>query len=237
MSRAVLALDTSHRTGSVAVAEDGRIAAEIVFDASDTHSATMMPAVDRCLEVAGRTIGDIDLFAVVTGPGSFTGLRIGLATVKGFAASRRAPVVRIGSLELLAAAIPFASMPVMPMIDARRGEVYCAVFDTWTGMPVAVVPARAAEPASAGEVAGGRAVIACGTGSRRYREQLLGSLPEGSVFAGERWSVPSAGLAAIMAEGMEPVPYGSIHLVEPVYIRPPDARLSPGTKLRPGGKS
>jgi len=235
VSGTVLALDTSHMKGSVAVAAGGTIAGEVLFDASDTHSATMMPAVDACLGIAGVSISEIDLFAVVTGPGSFTGLRIGLATVKGFASFRKRPVVPLGSLELLAAALPFTAGPVMPLIDARRGEVYAAVYDTSGGSPVVLSPPGAVDPSRAGELPGGVPVIACGTGSIRYREELVRSLPRGSLFAGERWSVPSAGLAAILAAEMEPVPYESLHLIEPVYIRPPDAKLPPETRLGRGG--
>jgi tRNA threonylcarbamoyl adenosine modification protein YeaZ len=150
-----LALDTSHRTGSVAVARGEVLLGEIVFDASDTHSATLLPAVDACLRIAGVLLGGIDRFAVSSGPGSFTGLRIGLATVKAFAAVNRRPVVAVASLEVLAAAIPFSRHPVLALIDARRGEVYGALYDTGEGAPVELTPPFSCRPARAVELAMG----------------------------------------------------------------------------------
>ena len=235
----ILALDTSHPTGSVAVVADGEIAGEIVFDASETHSATLMPAIDACLCASKRTIPGIDLFAVVSGPGSFTGLRIGLATVKAFAAIRRRPVAAVGSLELLAAAIPFAPVPVVPLIDARRGEVYAAAYDTAAGTPSPLLDPCAASPKdvpallAASGIAG--PVVLCGSGAVRYADQLRAALPPGTAFAGPRWAVPSAALLAALAAERPPVPYGELAALEPVYIRPPDARLPRHAPLRSGG--
>jgi tRNA threonylcarbamoyladenosine biosynthesis protein TsaB len=85
----ILGFDTSHSKGSVAVARGDEILCEFLFDAADTHSATLMPAVDTALVAAKANVSDVDIYAVTIGPGSFTGLRIGLATVKALAAVRR----------------------------------------------------------------------------------------------------------------------------------------------------
>ncbi len=235
----VLALDSSHPKGSVAVSRGGEIACEIIFDASDTHSATLMPAVDGCLRTARTVLHDIDLFAVVTGPGSFTGLRIGLATVKAFAAVEGKPVVTAGSLELMAGAIPFASLPVLPLIDARRGEVYAALYSTAGGDPVELVRPASVKPLLAGKILEGAGVngpvVMCGTGSMHYREELQRAMPVGSLFASPVWSVPSAGLLAVLAPGRERVEYVDLAGIEPLYIRGPDARVPSGAKLKRGG--
>lgn len=235
----LLALDTSHVKGSVAVSRDREILCEILFDASDTHSATLMPAVDACLRTAKVAIRSIDLFAVVSGPGSFTGLRIGLATVKAFAAVRKRPVVAVPSLEVLAAAFPFARFHTMPLIDARRGEVYGALYRTDGGAPEEIIPPFSAKPDDVMKLvkeAGVSApLILCGTGAERYRDQLETILPRSSSFAGPRWSVPSASLLAELATGREPVPFDMLSMLEPLYIRPPDARLPAGYELRRGG--
>jgi tRNA threonylcarbamoyladenosine biosynthesis protein TsaB len=239
MTPLVLALDASHMKGSAAVTQGREILCEIVFDASDTHSATLMPAVDECLKTAGVRTSDIDLFVTVIGPGSFTGLRIGLATVKGFAAVNGRPVAAVGSLELLAAAIPFVSDPVLPLIDARRGEVYAAVYDMSSGGPIELLPPFASSPDSLGDITadsiGGRGIIICGTGSERYRSELEEALPQGTRYCGPKWSVPSASIAAALALEREPVPYENLSDIEPLYIRPPDAKPPSSAKLRPGG--
>lgn len=235
----ILALDTSHIKGSVAVSNNDELLCEILFDASDTHSATLMPAVDVCLRMAKAVIKDIDLFAVVSGPGSFTGLRIGLATVKAFAAVGKRPVVAVPSLEVLAAALPYARLNTLPLIDARRREVYGALYGTEDGLPKEIMPPFSAKPEDLAkliaETAGGAPVLVCGTGALRYREQLESSLPASSCFAGPRWSVPSASVLAALAAGRKPMPYNELSILEPLYIRPPDARLPAGYDLKPGG--
>jgi tRNA threonylcarbamoyladenosine biosynthesis protein TsaB len=235
----VLALDASHPKGSVAVARGEEILCEILFDASDTHSATLLPNVDACFKTAKVSLAEVDRIAVVTGPGSFTGLRIGLATVKAFAAVRRVPVVPLVSLEVLAAAFPFVSSPVVPLIDARRGEVYAACYRTAGGSPVEVIPVFSATPdrlAAALAAAGiAEPLVMCGTGSLRYRAALEPAMPPGSRFAGARWAFPSAALAAVMALGREPVPDEELAALEPLYVRPPDAKLPADARLRECG--
>lgn len=239
MKQLVLALDASHMKGSVAVTRGSEPLCEILFDASDTHSATLMPAVDECLAAARAVINEIDMFVTVIGPGSFTGLRIGLATAKGFAAVARRPVAAVGSLELLAAAVPFAGAPVLPLIDARRGEVYAAMYDTSGGLPAGILQPFASDPGSLGdrilEAGIDGPVIVCGTGSEKYRAELEKALPAGTRYCGPRWSTPSASIAAALALEGEAVPFSGLSALEPLYIRPPDAKLPSSSKLRPGG--
>ena len=239
----VLALDTSHQRGSVAVSRGGEILSEILFDASDTHSATLLPGVDACLASAKTAFPDIELFAVVCGPGSFTGLRIALATVKAFASLRRAPVAPVESCAVLAAAFPFASRPVLTLIDARRGEVYGALYETADGLPRGIVPLFSAKPEAVGDILAGHSVsgplILCGTGAIRHRAALESLVPAGSRFAGERWAVPSASLCALLALERVPLSYDDLFALEPLYVRPPDARLpdTAGIRKRRGGAS
>jgi tRNA threonylcarbamoyladenosine biosynthesis protein TsaB len=231
----ILAIDTSHMKGSVAVARGPEILCEIVFDASDTHSATLMPAVDACLGGAHAKIDEIDLFAVVSGPGSFTGLRIGLASVKAFAAVKRRGVASVTSLRVLAAAFPYSSLPVLPMIDARRGEVYAGLYETSAGSPRELVAPCAVKPGDVTGILSQDPVIVCGTGGLRYRDLLKSVLPDGSHFAHPRWAVPSASLLAVLAREGDPIPYEELPALEPLYLRPPDARLPRDTALRDGG--
>ncbi len=237
----VLALDTSHQRGSVAVSRGAEVLSEILFDASDTHSATLLPGVDACLASAKVALSDVGLFAVVCGPGSFTGLRIALATVKAFAAARRAPVVPVESCAVLAAAFPYAALPVLTLIDARRGEVYGALYETADGPPREIVPLFAAKPEAVADIlrkhSAAGPLILCGTGAISYRKALEALVPAGSRFAGERWAVPSASLCAILALDRAPLSYRELFALEPLYLRPPDARLpdTAGIRKRGGG--
>jgi tRNA threonylcarbamoyladenosine biosynthesis protein TsaB len=232
----VLAFDTSHRKGGVAVARGTELVCEVLFDAADTHSATLMPSIDVAMRTASTKIEEIDLFAVTIGPGSFTGLRIGLATAKAFAAIRRRPLVPVTSLEVLASAFPFAVENVLPLIDAHRGEVYGALYSTKAGSPEELVAPFSSGPDGIGEKVAGRGpLIVCGTGFERYRDVLSKLAADGGRAAGKDRSIPAASLLARIALDREPVPYESLPFVEPLYIRPPDAKLPASTRLREGG--
>lgn len=124
----ILAVDTCGKSCSVAVADGNGLAAEVFTRRRQTHSRHLMPMVEMALEISGIGPGEIDAYAVTRGPGSFTGLRIGMSAVKGMAMAAGKPVVGVSSLEALAmpAAIPGAL--VCAVLDAGKGEVYGACY-------------------------------------------------------------------------------------------------------------
>ena len=124
----ILVLDASTKVASVALAEDGRLVYEVNLISEKTHSTRLMPMVEDAFESTGWSSSEIDVYGVVEGPGSFTGLRIGMATVKGLADAFDRPVTGVGTLDVLAMNIPFFTGITVPILDARRGEVYTAVF-------------------------------------------------------------------------------------------------------------
>jgi tRNA threonylcarbamoyladenosine biosynthesis protein TsaB len=124
----VLALETSTLAGGIALVDGERTVGEYVLNVRITHSERLMPAVDRVLTDAGWTARDLEGLAVAIGPGSFTGLRIGLSVAKGLAFALRIPVAAVPTLDAMAAAFPFARYPVCPVVDARRDEVYCSLY-------------------------------------------------------------------------------------------------------------
>ncbi|MCE5312438.1 MAG: tRNA (adenosine(37)-N6)-threonylcarbamoyltransferase complex dimerization subunit type 1 TsaB [Nitrospiraceae bacterium] len=123
-----LAVETSTMLGGAAIVEDNRLVAELRINVRTTHSEGLMPAIDFLLHRAGLSIGDMDLFSVSAGPGSFTGLRVGLSTVKGLAFSTGKPIAAVSSLEALAWNLPFSAHQVCPLFDARRKEVYAGIY-------------------------------------------------------------------------------------------------------------
>ena len=127
----ILAVDTAGKTAGVALLQDDRLLYEVYLDGGMTHSETLMPMVDTCLKLCGLTCADIDLYAVNAGPGSFTGLRIGLAAVKGLAFPRETLCAPVSTLEALAAAHT-GEGTVLCALDARRAQVYSAAFDLAT---------------------------------------------------------------------------------------------------------
>lgn len=128
----VLAVETSTLAGGVALLDGDRVIGEYLLDVRVTHSERLMVAVDRALGDAGWSVADLAGLAVAIGPGSFTGLRIGLGTVKGLAVSLEIPVAAVPTLDAMAATLPFAALPVCPVIAARKGEVYVSRY-RWAG--------------------------------------------------------------------------------------------------------
>ncbi len=127
----------------------------------------------------------------------------------------------------------------MPLLDARRGEVYAAVYGTWGEYPSEIIAPFATTPESlAGRVpesGAGRDLFVCGPGLDGYRELLEESFAGRAIFDEPGRPVPAAGLASALALGRPPVPYDRLSSLEPVYVRPPDAKLPPTAKLVAGG--
>jgi tRNA threonylcarbamoyladenosine biosynthesis protein TsaB len=128
----VLAVETSTLAGGVALLDDDRLLAEHLVDVRVTHSERLLVTIDRALADAGWTPHDLHGLAVAIGPGSFTGLRIGLSTVKGLATALALPIAAVPTLDAMAAALPFAGLPVCPVLEARKGEVYASLY-RWKG--------------------------------------------------------------------------------------------------------
>lgn len=121
-------MDTSAKTASVGLSQDGIILGEFFINAGLTHSQTFMPMIEYLLSSVGKSIGEVDAFAVTTGPGSFTGLRIGISSVKGMAFALDKKCISVSSLEALAYNMVDKDCIISCCMDARRGQVYNAIF-------------------------------------------------------------------------------------------------------------
>ena len=124
----ILSLDSSATVATVALFEDGRLLAEFTINNGNTHSETLLPMVETVLRTYGEDINGIDLLAATTGPGSFTGVRIGAATVKGLAFGTDKPCVEVSTLEAIAENLSVRDGLICPVMNARRSQVYTALF-------------------------------------------------------------------------------------------------------------
>lgn len=132
----ILALETSADTLSVSLCEDKKIIASFTGNLKRTHSGTLLPIINSLLQYSELTVDNIDIFALAVGPGSFTGLRIGVATVKGLAFGKDTPAIGVSSLEAMAYNFSnYEGKLICPSINARRNEVYYAVFRIVNGVP------------------------------------------------------------------------------------------------------
>ena len=138
-----LAFESSAKAASVALCEDGRLISQVIQCSGLTHSRTLLPMAEDLLKNAEMEMKQIDSFAVAQGPGSFTGIRIGIATVKGLAWAADKPCIGVSTLAAMAWNGVAAGGLICAVMDARRSEVYNALFRIEDGRPVRLCPDRA----------------------------------------------------------------------------------------------
>ncbi len=136
----ILAIDTSCTVATAAVMDDNKLLGEYYIDDKLTHSQKLMPMIDALLTELGLTTKDIDVFAVSVGPGSFTGLRIGIATAKGLAAGAGKAMADVSTLKAMAYRHPMCTFDIMPMIDARNAQVFCGKYKFENGCKTLLSP-------------------------------------------------------------------------------------------------
>lgn len=139
----ILAIDSSATAASAALVEDGKVLGEFYINTRLTHSQTLMPMIDNVLKCTRAELKSIDLFAVSAGPGSFTGIRIGVASVKGLAMAQGKPCAGVSTLEAMAYNAEHVDCTVCAVMDARCGQVYNAIFRVHNGQLERITPDRA----------------------------------------------------------------------------------------------
>lgn len=228
----ILGIETSTRTGSVAVMSENGVVAQYSLNIEVTHSERLMSTIDRVLRDTGTALAAIDGFAVAIGPGSFTGLRIGIATVKGLALATGKPVAAVPTLEAIAWNIPHAAYPVCPLLDARKNEVYAALY-AWEGP--ALVTRIHEQVIALGRLPDqlrGRTVFT-GEAAYLYRAELERLFGENALFAPQSAVLPSA--AAVAERGREMFRQDRSvdpDSLAPMYIRRPEAEVAWEKRMR-----
>lgn len=231
----ILAVDTATKSCSVAVADPGNLLAEITFVSRETHSRHLMEMVRSALDMARLSVADLDGFAVTIGPGTFTGLRIGISSVKGMAAATEKPVAGISSLEALARQIPDTPYTVCPILDARRGEVYSAAYRYEKGTLARIGPEQVG---SLEDILSGcrEDRIFVGTGIGVYRQTIQSMLGNHAHFAVDNANdVRASTVAAIGIERLTSNCADDLASLIPNYIRKSDAEINLENKLKAAG--
>lgn len=232
----ILALDTTTRDGSVAVSLDDTVLAVVHGDGSRTHGERLPGEIERALAVSGIATRTFDLLAVASGPGAFTGLRIGLAAMQGLALVLGAPVVGVSALDALAyASWPGPSAPhdtrLVTWMDAQRDEVFAAEYVAatdatdfpWRQREQPIVDAPGAVLARLGDPHRLR-VVFVGNGAQKYRAEI-DAWSEGNC---QILDPPQALAPAIAFVGVRLAARGLAgppHALQPLYVRRPDAEL------------
>jgi tRNA threonylcarbamoyladenosine biosynthesis protein TsaB len=225
MAEVLLTVDTSTPAGSIALSRGETLLGEILLNVPTTHTDRLLVTARQLLADAGIPLGEVDAFGVVLGPGSFTGLRVGVATVKGLALAAGRPVAGVSSLQTLAMQAPYSRHPVCALLDARKKEVYAGLYTWEEGWPVAMGPERAISPeqllATLDEE-----VVFVGDGAAAYRTLIIRQLGPRAHFAPWPARLPRASaaaalaLAALRAGETMPLPQ-----LVPRYLRPSEAEI------------
>lgn len=235
----ILSIETATMLGGVALlhTEEGLIA-ERRMNVKSTHSERLMPEMKDMIELAGLSVADLGAVAVSIGPGAFTGLRIGLATAKGLAMSQGLKLAPVPTLEAMAFCLPGMGAPVCTMLDARKGEVYAALYDTSSGMPRELIAPSALKAHVFAERIKENPnkhdkVLFMGQGALVYQDDIASVLGEAASIAPAHLMVPSPSAVAslgavILKRGGLPDPVG----LAPMYFRKSEAEL----KEPKGGK-
>lgn len=229
----VLAIDTSTAITAVAVLAGDTVRAEDNAPSDQKHGDVVLPRVQAVLAAAGLTLAEIDLLAVGVGPGSFTGLRVGLATVKGLGFALQKPVRGVSSPLAIAGAALEHAPQVVVLLDAFKGEVYAGVFRRGAGDRSAVeaLPLFHASPSEAAA----RALAAldptapalvCGDGARRYEAEIMPVLGGHVALAPAELDAPrGAWVAELALRDFGQLGASDLATLEPTYVRGSDAKL------------
>lgn len=215
----ILAIDTATLVSSVAIATSDTLVAELTIQTRKTHSERLMPHIASLLSMAEMSQSSLKAVAVSIGPGSFTGLRIGLATAKALSYALQIPIIGVPTLAALAFACPAPGVLLAPMLDAQKGNVYLGLYEWQDGTVTEVEPPRVVgfDEAQNELSRQQRPVLMLGEAAVMYKETIMYPAPPHAVM-------PRAGSVAVLAEQM--YAQGVRHDVatlEPLYIRRSEA--------------
>jgi tRNA threonylcarbamoyladenosine biosynthesis protein TsaB len=233
----ILGIDTATTAASAALVADGKLVRETRHEATrnggplrSNHAASLLPLIDRLLNDSGRSLRDVEAFAVALGPGSFTGLRVGLSTVKGLVYGTDAPIVGVPTLHAVAARVDDFDGFICPFLDARKKEVYAALFYRRGERLERVSEDVVAPPQTVIDSVRKRLVsercLFIGDAVLPYDGVVKAELgASGLLTLGERYSSVAAAAARLAAERVGRGEFDPVGPMAPVYLRPSEAEL------------
>ena len=221
----ILALDTTSRAGSLALWRDGRVSDTLIGDPTRTHGERLPAEISTLLSGADVSLKDVDLYAVVTGPGSFTGLRVGIAAVQGLALAQDRRVVAVPALDAYALAEMVEDGPVAVWRDAQRKQVFAAMFER-SGRSLRALEDPVSKPPGdvvrAWSLRGMAPTVFIGDGADAYAAIVRQAWPEARLVTPAPPLAPIA--ATIAAERLDHA--SAPHAIVPIYVRATDAELA-----------
>lgn len=210
----VLAIDTSTKAGSVALFDDKKgLLGEIIINIDRNHSDTMMKAIDYLFEISKKKIDDLSKIAVTEGPGSFTGIRVGMGIVKGLVFGKNIEVVSMNTLDLLVEELIFEG-EVVPLLDARKGRVYYSIYEKNSNGAKRISNYMDGELEKILQTLKNRKICFTGDASYIYKNEIINIMGENAIFIPESRILPKASILAEKALNLEKV---NPIILEPYY--------------------
>ncbi len=232
----ILAVDSSTPVAGAALVDEKQVIIESFINYKKTHSETLLPTINRILRECDCSIRDIDVLAVTAGPGSFTGLRIGMAAVKGISMAANKPVVAVSTLDTLAGNIAGSNALVAALLDARKNEVYCAFYEASGSRPERLKEPVACTPETFISAALAMAdyerkekIILLGDGYNRYADYFDRELKDRLIPIPGHLMLPRAAAAGILAaHKARQGEFADVYNLRPCYIRLSEAEYRLG---------
>ncbi len=226
----VLGIETSSASAGIAIIRDRGILADATLEIGTVQAERLPEMLERTRKELDLPWSDVDGFAISIGPGSYTGLRVGLSLVKGLAYVTKRPVVAVPTLDAVAFQVPYSRYPVHVLTDARRGQVYEARYDTVDGRPMRITDYRVG---LVDDVVGSiqDTAVFVGSGADAYRDQIVSALGDRALF-------PPPGTGRLLAsstaflglDGLLRDEHASLNELEPLYLRRPDFAKQPPSR-------
>lgn len=226
----LLCLSTAEQGCSLAIVDGASVVCEEYWEVKTTHSTRLLTMIEHLLEKrAGMELSDIDAFVAAKGPGSFTGLRIGISVIKGLAYAKGKPGLGVSSLDGIAFRFVCSQLPVCVMMDARRNQVYCSVYQFDNGCLVSKTLEKVVSPADAIKMTKGPTLFA-GSGSKAYK-RIIEQTADQPVIAHGFLDAVSATALILSLCSTDNFLDDPNNILIPTYIRKSDAQLNHGVRL------
>jgi tRNA threonylcarbamoyladenosine biosynthesis protein TsaB len=219
----ILAIETTTKFLTLAISDNGKVC-EYSLEVGTRMSSLLVPTIKRILEAKGLGIEDMDYFACGLGPGSFTGIRLGLSTIKAFGWSLNKPIIGISTLDIIARNAPLTDKEIIPVIDAKRGMVYCCSYKFKNGMLTKSMPYKLLSPGEFyRKIKPGALVF--GDAINLYRDAIASKEPGVKFLDKDTWYPKGRNIITIAEDKIKKGEVGDCFKINPIYLYPKECQI------------
>jgi tRNA threonylcarbamoyl adenosine modification protein YeaZ len=219
----ILGVDTTTKFLSLGIYDDGKVY-EYNLEADRRLASLLSVTIKRVLDALGWCVEDIDYFACGLGPGSFTGMRVGLATIKGMSWAKKKPVIGISTLDVLASDVKVADASIVPIIDAKRNLLYCSIYENKNGRLKRIKPYMLLTAEELFRKIKGNAVL-LGDAAGLYREKILVNIKGATILDRDYWYPKAHNIITLALERIKDKKPKASSDIKPIYLYPRECQV------------